>query len=100
MNFDGLLFRRICAELQASAALQHAEIHVHVKDSVVTISGRVYSLAQRRAAEKAVRRVPDVRDLIIDIRAAAVPIRLEDRPHYSNEDYDWRNPEKFGTSSF
>jgi hypothetical protein len=74
METDSQIFQAIVAEFKNSSVLYHAELQLHVQYGVVTISGRVNSLAQRKAAERAAKRVAGIKTLILEIRAAAYPI--------------------------
>jgi hypothetical protein len=47
---------------------------VHVQDGIVTISGRVNTYAQRKAVERAVKRVAGIKTLIVRIAASLTPL--------------------------
>lgn len=74
MKTDKQVFRDIVTEFNSSPVLHYAHLHLHVQDGVVTISGRVNSLAQRKAAERAAKRVEGIKTLILEIGAAAIPM--------------------------
>jgi osmotically-inducible protein OsmY len=74
MDTDTQVFQDIVAEFKAGPALRHAQLSLNVQDGIVTISGRVNSLAERKAVERAVKRVAGIRTLILEITAAAVPM--------------------------
>ena len=78
MDTDTQIFQKIVAEFRASPTLHYAQLELNVQDGVVTISGRVNSLAHRKTAERAARRVTGIKTLIIEIRAAAIPIVVTD----------------------
>jgi osmotically-inducible protein OsmY len=69
------LQRSVLDELRWEPSLNAAEIGVGVTDSVVTLSGHVASYVERRAAEKATKRVAGVRavanDLTVKLPSAA-----------------------------
>lgn len=68
--------RDVIAELQAEPSLDAAGIGVAVNGGVVTLSGHVSSLPQKRAAEGAAKRVMGVRgvadDLTVKLEVSAV----------------------------
>lgn len=72
MVTDAQLFQDVTAAFKHSPFLQHARLSLHVQDGIVTISGRLKSLAERQAVERAVRRVSGVTRLVLDIRAAVI----------------------------
>ncbi len=76
MDKDAEIFRQVAAELKVSPLLHFSRLHLHVHEGVVTISGRVNSLAQRQAAERAAARVAGIKHLILEIRAAVSPVTI------------------------
>jgi len=76
MDTDTQVFENIVAEFKSSPVLHYAHLHLQVQDGVVTISGRLNSLAQRNAVERAVKRVAGIKTLILEIRAAAIPVTV------------------------
>jgi osmotically-inducible protein OsmY len=55
------------AELEWEPSLNAAEVAVTVRKGIVTLSGHVATYAERLAAERAARRVKDVRGIALDI---------------------------------
>jgi osmotically-inducible protein OsmY len=78
MDTDTQVLQDIAAEFTNYPILHGTKLDLHVQDGVVTISGRVNSLAERKAAERAAKRVAGVRRLVLAISAAAIPI-MKDR---------------------
>jgi osmotically-inducible protein OsmY len=76
MDTDTQVFQDIVAEFKNSPILHHAQLSLHVEDGIVTISGHVNSLAERRAVERAAKRVAGIRTLILEIRAAVFPVTV------------------------
>ena len=68
--------RDVMAELRSEPSLDAAGIGVAVRGGVVTLSGHVSSLPQKRAAERAAKRVAGVRgvadELVVKLQASAV----------------------------
>jgi hypothetical protein len=54
--------------------LQSAQLNVQVQGGIVTIAGRVNTFAQRKAVERAARRVAGIRTLILEIGASVTPL--------------------------
>jgi osmotically-inducible protein OsmY len=79
MDTDTQVFEDIVAEFKGSPVLHYAQLHLQVQDGVVTISGRVNSLAERNAVERAAKRVVGIKTLILEVRAAAIPRTVTDR---------------------
>jgi osmotically-inducible protein OsmY len=73
MDSDTQVFQDIVAEFKNNRILHYTQLNLHVQGGVVTISGRVKTLAERKAVERAANRVVGVRTLILEIRAAAIP---------------------------
>lgn len=73
MKTDAILKSDVVAELAWDPAVNAAHIGVSVVDGVVTLSGSLDSLAEKYAAEKAVRRIPGVRGLAIDLEVKLAP---------------------------
>jgi osmotically-inducible protein OsmY len=74
MDTDAQLFQAIVNEFKNSPILHHAQLGLNVQNGVVTISGRANSFAERKAAERAAKRVPGIKTLVLEIRAAAIPM--------------------------
>ena len=77
MDIDSELSQKIAAELKSNPVLHFAQLSLFVENGTVTISGRVNSLAERRAVERAAKRVAGVRALILELRAAVFPIVIK-----------------------
>jgi osmotically-inducible protein OsmY len=88
MDTDQQLFQAIVAEFRNNRVLHYLRLNLHVEEGVVTISGRVNSLAERNAVERAARRVAGIKTLVLEIRAAAIPMTIEfetaDRAEFPN----------------
>jgi len=82
MDTDTLLLQSVTAEFKKSPSLHYARLSLHVHDGIVTISGRVNSFAERRAVERTANRVAGIKQLVLEIRAAAIPMTVanEDGP--------------------
>jgi osmotically-inducible protein OsmY len=78
MHTDSEIFQAIVTEITNSPVLRYAKLNLHVQDGIVTISGRVNSFAERKAVERAARRVAGIGTLILEIGAAAVPLTVAD----------------------
>ncbi len=76
VDLDQQLFQEIVAQLRNNRALHFVRLNLQVEDGIVTISGRVNSLAERNAVERAAKRVAGIKSLILEIRAAAFPITV------------------------
>jgi osmotically-inducible protein OsmY len=76
MDSDAQVFQDIVAEFKNNRILHYTQLSLHVEDGVVTISGRVKTLAERKAVERAAHRVSGVRTLILEIRAAVIPVAI------------------------
>jgi osmotically-inducible protein OsmY len=74
MDADTQIFEKLLAGFRTGPIADHAELKVEVRDGVATISGRVYTLAERKALERAAKRVAGIRTLILKIGAAALPL--------------------------
>jgi hypothetical protein len=75
MDTDTQVFQDIVAEFKNNPVLHYARLSLHVEDGIVTISGRVNSFAERKAVERAAKRVAGIRTLILEI-TAAIPMRV------------------------
>jgi osmotically-inducible protein OsmY len=73
MSDDAILTSQVLAELAWEPSVTEAHIGVTAHDGIVTLTGHVESLAEKRAAEAAVRRVKGVRAL-----AEEIEVRLPD----------------------
>jgi osmotically-inducible protein OsmY len=78
MDSDTQLFQNLVAEFQNSPILRFTKLSLRVQDGMVTIAGRVNSLADRKAVERAAKRVAGITTLILEIRAAALPVAVTD----------------------
>jgi osmotically-inducible protein OsmY len=76
MDTDTQVFRDIAAELKNNPILHYTQLTLDVADGVVTISGRVNSYAERKAIERAAKRVAGIHTLILEIRAAVFPVAV------------------------
>jgi osmotically-inducible protein OsmY len=76
MDTDSQVFQDIVDEFKNSPVLHYAQLGLHVENGVVTISGRVNSFAERKAVERAAKRVTGIKTLILEIRAAVIPITV------------------------
>ena len=74
MDTDTQVFQDIVNEFKNSPILHYAQLGLDVQNGVVTISGRVNSFAERKAVERAVKRVTGIKTLILEIGAAAIPM--------------------------
>lgn len=75
MKSDSELQRDVLDELRWDPKVDHSQIGVTAKNGVVTLSGFVPTYAEKVAAEKAARRVEDVRAIAeeIEVRFASDP---------------------------
>jgi hypothetical protein len=78
MDTDTRISEDIVAEYERSPVLRNCQLHLDVQAGIVTISGRVNSLSQRKAAERAAARVTGVKTVILQIGAAAIPLTVTD----------------------
>jgi len=67
MTSDAQLKREVIAALDTDPAINATAIGVAAKDGVVTLCGYLASDAEKQAVERAVRRVPDVRAVAIEL---------------------------------
>ncbi|SDD85090.1 Osmotically-inducible protein OsmY, contains BON domain [Cupriavidus sp. YR651] len=67
MKGDIQLKEHVVEELAWDPSVDSAELGVQVKDGVVTLTGHLSSHAAKYAAEEAVRRVPGVKGLAVEI---------------------------------
>jgi osmotically-inducible protein OsmY len=74
MDTDTQVFQDIVNAFKSSPILHYARLGLDVQNGVVTISGRVNSVAERKAVERAAKRVAGIKTLILEIRAAAIPV--------------------------
>lgn len=70
---DMTLKRDVEAELSWDPAIHANEIGVAAKDGVVTVSGHIDTLAEKRAIEKALRRVQGVRAIALEVDVLLSP---------------------------
>ncbi len=68
MNSDRQLQLDVLDELRWEPGVKATDIGATVKDGIVTLEGTVDSYAEKWAAEKAVKRVPGVKALAMDIQ--------------------------------
>ena len=86
MPTDAQLLQGIVNELKTNPALHYTRLDVLVNDGAVTISGRVNSFAERKAVERAAKRVAGVKILVLEIGAAAVPATIVDTRMRAHEE--------------
>lgn len=73
MKTDAQLKADVLAELAWDPAVNPAAIGVIVKNGVVTLTGHLETLAQKHAAERAVRRVAGVRGIAMELDVRLAP---------------------------
>jgi osmotically-inducible protein OsmY len=73
MDTDTQVFQDIVNELKNRPIIRYAQLGLDVQDGVVTVSGCVNASAQRKAVERAAKRVTGIKTLILEIRAATIP---------------------------
>jgi osmotically-inducible protein OsmY len=73
MKSDAQLKDDVTAELAWDPAINTSRIGVMVKDGVVTLAGDLDTFAQKRAVERAVRRVAGVRGVALDLEVKLAP---------------------------
>jgi osmotically-inducible protein OsmY len=76
MGTDSQIYQDIVAEINNNPALHYARLSLQVREGIVTISGRVSSFAERKAVERAAKRVAGIKTLILEITAAAIPLTV------------------------
>ncbi|AGW90076.1 BON domain-containing protein [Cupriavidus sp. DF5525] len=81
MKGDIQLKQHVVEELAWDPAVDAAEVGVQVNDGVVTLTGHLTSHATKYAAEEAVRRVPGVKGLAVEI-----DVRLPDDAQRTDAD--------------
>jgi osmotically-inducible protein OsmY len=86
MDADTQIFQDLRTGLQHGPLSHRAQLSVDVRDGIVTIAGRVNTLAERQAVERTARRVRGIRTLILKIGAAALPLSTVDMPGISRKD--------------
>jgi osmotically-inducible protein OsmY len=74
MDADKRILDALTTGLKSGTLGHHAQLSVDVQDGIVTIAGRVNTPAERRAVERAAKRVAGIRTLILKIGAAAMPL--------------------------
>ena len=67
MKTDADLKRDVVAELESDPAVNSTAIGVAVQDGVVTLTGHLGTYAQKWAVEKAVRRIPGVKAVALEL---------------------------------
>jgi osmotically-inducible protein OsmY len=79
MKMDLELLQDVVAELHWERALRADKIAVEVLDGVVTMSGEVGSYAERLTAERAARRVAEVKDIsnILEVNLLSPDVRTD-----------------------
>jgi hypothetical protein len=82
MDIDRRLSAHVAEELKRSPGFSYVLLSVRVENGTVTISGHVNSLAERRAVERAAKRVAGIHTLVLEIRAAVFPIVRHDLTAY------------------
>jgi len=78
MKSDAQLQSDVTDELAFDPAVRHTDIGVIVRDGVVTLAGSLPSLAEKHAAEDAVRRVAGVKGLAVELEVRLLP--QDERP--------------------
>jgi osmotically-inducible protein OsmY len=73
MKTDADLKREVEAELAWDPAVKSTAIGVAVKDGVVTLSGHLESYAEKRAIEKALRRLQGVKAIALELDVRLAP---------------------------
>lgn len=73
MKTDAQLQSDVTDELAFDPAVRHTDIGVIVRDGVVTLTGSLPSLAEKHAAEDAVRRVAGTKGLAVDLEVRLLP---------------------------
>lgn len=73
MKTDSNLQVDVTDELAWDPAINHTDIGVIVRDGVVTLTGTLPSLADKHAAEDAVRRVGGVKGLAVELEVKLLP---------------------------
>ena len=73
MRTDAQLKADVLAELAWDPAVNPTAIGVIVKNGVVTLTGHLDTLAQKHAAERAVRRVAGVRGIAVELDVRLAP---------------------------
>jgi osmotically-inducible protein OsmY len=77
MDTDTQIFEALLAGFQSGPLTRRARLTVDVRDGIVTITGRVNTISERRAVERAAGRISGIRMLIIEIGAAALPLPVD-----------------------
>ena len=70
---DAVLKRDVEAELKWDPAIQANAVGVTAKDGVVTLTGHIDTFAEKRAIEKALRRVDGVRAIALELDVRLSP---------------------------
>ena len=78
MDSDTQIYQDVVGELKNSPVLHYARLSLSVENGVVTITGRVNTLSERRSIERAANRVPGIRTLILEIGASLRPVTVVD----------------------
>jgi osmotically-inducible protein OsmY len=73
MKSDSNLQVDVTDELAWDPSINHTDLGVIVRDGVVTLTGTLTSLAEKHAAEEAVRRVGGVKGLAVEIDVKLLP---------------------------
>jgi hypothetical protein len=68
MKTDAQVQEDVTAELWWESAVDSTHVRVEVRNGVVTLAGCVNDSVERRAAERAARRITGVRALTVDIQ--------------------------------
>jgi hypothetical protein len=74
MDTDTRIFHDLIVGFGSSPLGHHGQLSVNVEDGIVTIAGRVNTFAERKAVERAAKRVAGIRTLVLKIGAAALPL--------------------------
>ena len=73
MKTDADLKRNVEAELAWDPAVHSTEVGVAVKDGVVTLSGHIDTYAEKYAVQRALRRVPGVKAIAMELDVRLAP---------------------------
>jgi osmotically-inducible protein OsmY len=70
---DAELKKDVEAELEWEPSIRASDIGVAVKDGVVTLTGHIDTYAEKHAAEKALRRIPGVKAIALELDVRLSP---------------------------
>ena len=69
---DEALTEAILTELQEDAITTDLQIHVHVRNGIAYLRGRVADVDEAEAAEEVARRVPGLEDVVEELEVAGL----------------------------